>query len=110
MKGWKLKFNSKGNKRLLWFLCLTTVRNTLKRKSTVSKMVKKLGEKKQIILTNKLKCLRMELIMYKYIHIIHIYSSIYNLYRISLARRGGLDPARFSTPLMEPPLRYRTRN
>ena len=45
MKGWKLKFNSKGNKRLLWFLCLTTVRNTLKRKSTVSKMEKKLGEK-----------------------------------------------------------------
>ena len=35
---------------------------------------------------------------------------IYNLHGISLARRGGLDPARFSTPLTEPPLRFRTGN
>ena len=41
MKGWKLKFSGKGNKRLLWFLCLTTVGNTLKRKSTGNKMKKK---------------------------------------------------------------------
>ena len=35
---------------------------------------------------------------------------ICNLHGISLARRGGLDPAHFSTPLTEPPLRFRTGN
>lgn len=44
-KGWKLKFKCKGNKRLLWFLCLTTVRNALKRKSTGNEMDKNQGEK-----------------------------------------------------------------
>ena len=39
-----------------------------------------------------------------------IYIYIYNLHGNSLARRGGLDPARFSTPLTEPPLRFRTGN
>ena len=39
-----------------------------------------------------------------------IYLSIYNLQGISLARRGGLDPACFSPPLTEPPLRFRTGN
>ena len=37
-------------------------------------------------------------------HYIYIY--IYNLHRISLARRGGLDPACF----MEPPLRFSSGN
>ena len=41
---------------------------------------------------------------------IYIYIYIYNLHGNSLARRGGLDPARFSTPLTEPPLRFRTGN
>ena len=36
----------------------------------------------------------------------YIYIYIYNLHGISLARRGGLDPARF----LEPPLRFRTGN
>ena len=40
--------------------------------------------------------------------IVYIYIIIYNLNGISLPRRGGLDPARFSTPLTEPPLRFRT--
>ena len=35
---------------------------------------------------------------------IYIYIYIYNLHGISLARRAGLDPARFT----EPPLRFRT--
>ena len=38
-----------------------------------------------------------------------IYIYIY-LHGNSLARRGGLDPARFPTPLTEPPLRFRTGN
>ena len=38
------------------------------------------------------------------------YIYIYNLHGNPLARRGGLDPACFSTTLTEPPLRFRTGN
>ena len=48
--------------------------------------------------------------IYCYSEYIYIYIYIYNLHGNSLARRGGLDPARFSAPLTEPPLRFRTGN
>ena len=58
-------------------------------------------------------CMYIYVCMYVYtcicIYICFMYRYIYNLHGISLARRGGLDPARFSTALTEPPLRFQGR-